>query len=139
MTGSAEQYPFVEVDPASGAASRMPDLPVTLSLGQQALQTSGLLDTGAAINALPYAVGAQLGAVWEQQPTPVRLTGNLAGVEARVLVVTAVVGQFAPVRLAFAWARADGLAVILGQVNFLMEFDVCFYRARSVFEIRPKT
>ena len=137
MTPPTAQYPFVEVDPAVGAASRMPYLPLTLSSGQQSVPVSGLLDTGATINVLPHSVGVQLGAVWEQQTTPVRLTGNMAGVEARVLVVMAVIGSFAPVRLAFAWAVADGMPVILGQVNFFMEFDVCFYRARSVFEIRP--
>jgi hypothetical protein len=137
MTPPAAQYPFVEVDPTAGTASRMPYLPLTLSMGQQSVSVSGLLDTGATINVLPHSVGVQLGAVWEQQTTPVRLTGNMAGVEARVLVVMAVVGSFAPVRLAFAWAGTDGMPVILGQVNFFMEFDVCFYRARSVFEIRP--
>ena len=137
MTLPAEQYPFVEVDPAAGAAGRMPYVPLTLSLGQQVVAVSGLVDSGATINVLPHAVGVQLGAVWDQQATPIRLTGNMAGAEARVLIVTAAVGRFPPVRQAFAWARADTMPVILGQVNFFMEFDVCFYRARSLFEVRP--
>jgi hypothetical protein len=44
---------------------------------------------------------------------------------------------FAPVRLAFAWASVDTVPVILGQVSFFLEFDVCFFRARRAFEIRP--
>ena len=28
--------------------------------------------------------------------------------------------------------------VILGQANFFFEFEVCFFRARSEFEVRPK-
>jgi|GEM_PF-3158502 len=28
--------------------------------------------------------------------------------------------------------------LILGQANFFLEFDVCFFRARSEFEVRPK-
>jgi len=28
--------------------------------------------------------------------------------------------------------------LILGQANFFFEFEVCFFRARSEFEIRPK-
>jgi hypothetical protein len=28
--------------------------------------------------------------------------------------------------------------LLLGQVNFFMGFNVCFFRARSLFEIRPK-
>src|SRR5438477_52051 len=76
--------------------------------------------------------------VWEQQTTELRLTGNLAQFEARGLLVSAVVGQFAPVRLAFAWTRATNVPVLLGQVNFFMEFDVCFYRSQLAFEVRPK-
>jgi hypothetical protein len=87
---------------------------------------------------LPYSVGEQLGLVWEQQTTPVTLSGNLAACEARALLVSVVVGKFPPVRLAFAWAKTDAVSVLLGQVNFFMEFDVCFYRSRSVFKVRPK-
>jgi hypothetical protein len=60
-------------------------------------------------------------------------------VEARVVVLSVVAGSFPPVRLAFAWARSDAVPVILGQVNFFMEFDVCFFRSRGLFDVRPKT
>jgi hypothetical protein len=90
------------------------------------------------VNVLPYQVGVDLGAVWEQQTTPLRLTGNLARYEARVLVVLAVVGRFEPVQLVFAWTQATNVPLLLGQVNFFMEFDVCFYRFQLSFEVRPK-
>jgi hypothetical protein len=96
------------------------------------------VDSGAAINVLPYGLGVQLGFAWDQQTQVIELSGNLASVEARVVVLSAVVGKFPPVRLAFAWARTDAVSVILGQVNFFMEFDVCFFRSRSVFEVKPK-
>ena len=76
---------------------------------------------------LPYALGVQLGLDWDQQTRSVELSGNLASVEARVVVLSAVVGSYPPLRLAFAWARTDAVSVILGQVNFFMEFDVCFF------------
>jgi hypothetical protein len=138
VTAVANQYPFVEGDPGLGAASLAPFLPITL-IGAKSASVSGLLDTGATVNVLPYSVGERLGAVWEQQTTPVHLSGNLAACEARALLVTAVVGSFPAVRLAFAWAETDAVSVLLGQVNFFMEFDVCFYRSRSVFDVRPKT
>jgi hypothetical protein len=138
VTPPAEQYPYVEMNPAAGAASRLPYLPVTLALHPRSISVSGLLDSGAAINVLPYDVGQQLGAVWERQTTSVQLTGNLAAAEARVLVVSASVGTFTPVRLAFAWTRENSVPVILGQVNFFLEFAVCFFRSRSVFEVKPK-
>jgi hypothetical protein len=120
-----------------GPASLAPLLPITLT-GARTISVSGLLDTGATVNVLPYTVGEQLGAIWEKQSTPVRLSGNLAACEARALIVSAVVGELPAVRLAFAWARADDVPILLGQVNFFMEFDVCFYRLRAMFEVRPK-
>jgi hypothetical protein len=139
MTQPAEQFPFVELDPSAGAVSLMPMLPLVLSRGQHSAPVSGLLDTGATINVLPHSIGLQLGAVWEQQTIPVQLTGNMAGIDARVLIASAQVGRFAPVRLAFAWAASDAMPVILGQTNFFQEFDVCFFRARPVFEVRPRS
>jgi predicted aspartyl protease len=111
-------------------------LPLTLA-GAQTIAVSALLDTGAALNVLPYAVGVRLGFEWDRQTTTVRLTGNMASVEARVVIVDATVARFPAVRLAFAWAKQDDMPVLLGQVNFFMEFDVCFLRSRAVFEVRP--
>jgi hypothetical protein len=137
MSVPAEQFPYVPRDPTLGTASLAPMLPLTLS-SRQSISTFGLVDSGAAINVLPYTLGVQLGFDWDLQMKEVELSGNLASVEARVVVVAAVIGTFAPVRLAFAWAKTDSVAVILGQVNFFLEFDVCFFRSRSLFEVRPK-
>jgi len=74
----------------------------------------------------------------EEQTIPVELTGNLARHEARGLLVSAEVGRFPLVPIVFAGTRADAIPLLLGQVNFLMEFDVCFYRSQLAFEVRPK-
>lgn len=137
MTGSAEQFPYVARDSSLGAASLAPMLPLTLRTSTAA-SVSGLVDSGAAINVLPFSVGVQLGFDWQKETRVVELSGNLAAVEARVVVVTAKVGRFPEVRLAFGWAQTDSVSVFLGQVNFFLEFDVCFFRARSLFEVRPK-
>ncbi len=137
MTAPGEQFPYVPRDPSLGAASLAPMLPVTLS-GRQRVATTGLVDSGAAINVLPYALGVQLGFEWDQEVRSVTLSGNLAAVEARVIVLSAVVGSFPPVRLAFGWAKVDTVSLIFGQVNFFLEFDVCFFRSRAVFEVRPR-
>lgn len=112
-------------------------MPITLQAAQT-VAVSALLDTGAAVNVLPYNIGLQLGFIWDQQTTTVELTGNLSSVEARVVLITATVAQFPPVRLAFAWTKQDTIPVILGQVNFFMEFDICFFRSRAIFEVKPK-
>jgi hypothetical protein len=124
-------------DPSLGNASLAPMLPMTL-IGRQSLPTMGLVDSGSTINVFPFGHGFQLGFDWEQQTRSIELSGNLAATEARVVVLSAVIGGFPPVRLAFAWAQTDAVSVILGQVNFFMEFDVFFFRSRDLFEVRPK-
>ncbi|MEG4372333.1 hypothetical protein QUB29_23050 [Microcoleus sp. B4b_D2] len=98
----------------------------------------GLLDTGSSLNVLPYHVGLALGSVWEEQTLSIPLAGNLAPVEARGLAVVGKISDFPPVRLAFAWAKSNDPPIILGQLNFFMEFDVCFYRSQLAFEVCPK-
>ena len=138
MTASVQQFPYVPRDPSLGNASLAPMLPITL-IGSQSVSTTGLLDSGAAINVLPYSLGVQIGFIWDQQTRFIELSGNLAAVEARVVVLSAVVGSFPPVRLAFGWAKSNEVSVILGQVNFFLEFDICFFRKRGMFEVRPKS
>jgi hypothetical protein len=135
---SAERYPFLSIASALGEAGFQPRLPLTLAYSDRFVAVTGVLDTGAMVNVLPYAVGVDLGASWEQQTITLQLTGNLAQFDARVLVVSATVGSFAPVRLVFAWTQAPHVPVLLGQVNFFMEFDACFYRSQLMFELRPK-
>lgn len=134
-----ERFPYVAVKNSRGEAALRPLLPVTLVHSSTTLETTGLLDTGADVNVLPYHLGITLGANWEQSRTGLQLSGNLAQYEARGLLVACTVGQLAPVRLAFAWTRAEHVPLLFGQVNFFAEFDVCFLRARSLLEIRPKS
>ena len=133
-----QRYPFVSADSALGEASLRPYLPLTLTYQGQIRVTAGLLDTGASVNVLPFRIGIELGAVWEQQSTILKLTGNLAHYEARLLLVSAVVGAFQPVRLAFAWTEAEHVPLLLGQTNFFMEFNACFYRSELAFDVTPK-
>ncbi|MCY7381202.1 MAG: retroviral-like aspartic protease [Microcoleus sp. CAN_BIN18] len=135
---NAERYPFIERRNDSGETITAPYLPITLTYQNRSLQVSGLLDTGASVNVLPYEIGLQLGAIWEEQTISVLLTGNLARFLARGLIVSAQVGQFAPVRLVFAWTQANNVPLILGRQNFFSEFDVCFYGSQLAFEVCPK-
>jgi hypothetical protein len=133
-----QKFPYKIIDSNLGMVDRMPYLPLKLSLTGQSLNTEGLLDTGASVNVLPYELGLQLGLIWEDETLSVLLAGNLARFEARAVVVDAQVSSFPSVNLAFAWTRSSNVPLILGQANFFFEFDVCFFRARSEFEIRPK-
>lgn len=118
----------------------MPMLPLALRFkGGEPLRVHGLLDSGATVSVMPYGFGIRLGAVWEAQTTVVELTGNLANHAARALLAEATVGEFAPVRLVFAWTRSDNVPLLLGQVNFFEEFNVSLRRAQRVFEIERVT
>ncbi|MEP7291725.1 MAG: hypothetical protein ABI835_08065 [Chloroflexota bacterium] len=106
------------------------------------MEVVGLLDTGAAINVLPYHLGLALGVVWEDQTIPVQLVGSLGQFEARALVLEASHPRITldqRVRLVFAWTQAENAPIIFGQMNFFLEFDVCFYRSQSMFEIQAKS
>ena len=135
MPANRQRLPFA--DPRIGSI-KLPFLPLVLAYQGQSVSVTGLLDTGATVNVLPYDLGIQLGAVWDQFPVSVRLTGNLGGYEARSLIVSATVQPFAPVKLVFAWTQHRQVPVILGQMNFFREFDVYFFGSQTVFEIVPK-
>jgi hypothetical protein len=132
------RFPFVSTNPALGEAGFRPFLPIDLTNRDRVMRAEGLLDTGAMVNVIPYEIGLELGFVWSQQNISLDLTGNLAKDEARAVIVQSVVGQFEPVQLVFAWTKATGIPVLLGQVNFFIEFDVCFHRSQLNFEVSPK-
>jgi hypothetical protein len=132
------RFAYADTDASHAARSLLPHLPITLRHGTHAVTVPGLLDTGSTVNVLPYNVGLQLGLMWEEQQTQVHLTGNLARLPARGVIVSGQVASFPPVELAFAWTQSIEVPVILGHVNFFMEFDVCFFGSQAAFEINPK-
>jgi len=80
----------------------VPSIPITLSHAGSSVPANALLDSGSTVNLLPYDIGLQLGASWEEQTVRLPLAGNLATVEARGLFVYVQIGNLEPVRLAFA-------------------------------------
>jgi hypothetical protein len=133
-----KRFPFIERTNSLGLSSTLPYLPITLTYTNRSVQAMALLDTGASVNVLPYEIRLQLGAVWEEQTVPIQLSGNLARMEARGLVLSATVAEFPSILLAFAWTESREAPLILGHMNFFAEFDVCFYRADFAFELRPR-
>jgi hypothetical protein len=135
----SQRFNFIEGFDAFGVADAVPTMPLTLTYRNSSIDILALLDTGASVNVLPYSLGIQLGAVWEEQTMAVTLAGNLASIEARGLLVSAQIADLDPVRLVFAWSRSDNVPLLLGRMNFFLEFDVCFYRSQLIFEVRPKS
>ncbi len=116
----------------------LPMLSLQISIGYRVAQARGMIDSGSSINVMPYSLGASLGAVWGEQ----RVLGNLSGALSRVEVRGLTVQLSNPeiegahdVSLLFAWANSDDVPVLLGQINFFMEFNVCIYRSQNYFEV----
>ena len=133
------RFRYSTTDPTQSELDSLPRLPLVLRYGKQVINVVGLVDSGATVNVLPYRLGDQLGAVWDDRKATIRLVGNLGNVAAQPLFPMAEIGDFPPVRLAFAWSRSDNVPLILGQMNFFMEFDICFYRSQLEFEVKPKS
>ncbi len=133
------RFKYSTTDPTQNEFDSLPRLPLVLRLNNQSVEVVGLVDSGATVNVLPYEVGLRLGAIWDDRKVNIQLAGTLNNLKAMPLFVVAQVGEFAPVRLAFAWVHGDNVPLILGQTNFFMEFDICFYRSKLEFEVKPKT
>jgi len=132
------QFRYSTVDSVQSEMDSLPRLPLVLRYGRESCAAMGLVDSGATVSVLPFRLGLQLGAIWDDRKATIRLAGNLGSVVAQPFFPMAEIGAFPPVRLAFAWSRSDDVPLILGQMNFFMEFDVCFYRYRLVFDVRPR-
>jgi hypothetical protein len=134
----SERYPYIEAEDASGINLLRPLMPITLQNENISKSLLGLLDTGASVSVLPYQIGIELGFSWSQQTPSINLVGNLGGYEAKGVIVMGHVGNLPSVPLTFAWTRAENVRILLGQVNFFREFDVCFFESRRMFEVSTR-
>lgn len=114
-------------------------VPLILRHQNRIIEVVGLVDSGATVNVLPYEIGIELGATWNDRQAVIQLAGNLGSQPAVPFFAIAEVEGCGSAQLAFAWARSENVPLILGQTNFFMEFDICFYRSKLEFEITPKS
>ena len=133
------KFKYSVAAPSQNEFDSLPRLTLSLHCNNRQIEIVGLVDSGATVNALPYEVGIRLGETWDDRKANIRLAGNLGHFPAMPLSVTAKIGDFAPVRLVFAWVKSNDVPLILGQTNFFIEFDVCFYRSKLEFEVKPKS
>ncbi len=119
----------------------MPRIEIHLSHGEELISVSALVDSGAAVNILPFDIGLKLGLTWETQTFPLNLEGTLANTQAHAVLLRAELDPFPSVEMAFAWANKPSpeIPMLLGQVNFFQEFNVFFYGHQQAFEIIHRT
>jgi hypothetical protein len=133
------RFKYSTTDPSQNEFDSLPRIPLRLCQGDRAVEALGLVDSGATVNVLPYEIGIELGADWDDSKAIIQLAGNLSNLTAMPFFATAEIHDFAPVQLVFAWVKRANTPLILGQTNFFLEFDVCFYRSKLEFEIEPKS
>jgi hypothetical protein len=129
---------YSTTDPSQDEFDSMPRLPITLRVGEQQVEAIGLVDSGATINVLPFNLGVALGSSWDERNAVIPLGGFLGGLNGIPLLVSTKVGEYEAVRLAFAWVQRNDVPLILGQVDFFLEFQVCFYRHELEFDVTPR-
>jgi hypothetical protein len=104
----------------------LPRIPLVLSRENHSIEANALVDSGATVNVMPY-----------ERKAIIQLAGNLGNQPAMPFFARAEISNFPPVRLVFTWVSSLNAPLILGQTNFFLEFDVCFYRSKLEFEIKP--
>lgn len=133
------RFQYSTTSPAQNEFDSLPRLPLLLRRETQSVEVVGLVDSGATVNVLLYKVGLDLGGIWDDRRAIIQLAGNLGSQSALPFSAIAYIGESPPTELVFAWIRSPNAPLILGQTNFFLEFDVCFYRSKSEFEINLKS
>lgn len=133
------RFRYSTTDPSQNEFDSLPRVPLVLHRDGHVFEALGLVDSGATVNVMPHDMGLQLGAEWDDSKAVIRLAGNLGNQLAIPFFAMTQVGDMASTQLAFAWTKQPDAPLVLGQTNFFMEFDVCFYRSKMEFEIKPKS
>jgi hypothetical protein len=133
------RFQYSTTSPTQNEFDSLPRLPLLLHREDRSVEAVGLVDSGATVNVLPYELGLELGGVWDDFRAIIQLAGNLSNQPAMPFSAIAQVGEFSPAKLLFAWVKRPKTPLILGQTNFFLEFDVCFYRSKMEFEVKPKS
>lgn len=108
-----ERFPYQAATNDFGEKGLVPSIPITLSNKGRSLLVNGLIDTGAAVNVLPYSVGIRLGYIWDRNKPSLRLAGNLGRFDAQGILIQATVASLPTVELAFAWSEVDQVPLLL--------------------------
>lgn len=129
------RFPYLMKAPGGSTVDLMPLLPLELRRNSQRFRSIALVDSGATMNVLPYSLGATLGVDWNSLPSSTSIGGAGGHVQAKIIAAEAIINGFPPVPLLFSWLQSDSFPFVLGQTNFFMAFDVCFYRSQMYFEL----
>lgn len=131
------RFKYSTTDLSQNEFDSLPRIPLKIQHNNYIFEGLGLVDSGATVNVLPPQIGLELGNIWNDNQAIIQLVGNLGKQPAIPIVLITQIAEFSPVRLVFAWSKSDNVQIILGQTNFFLEFNVCFYRSQLEFEVNP--
>ena len=114
------RFQYSTNDPSQDEFDSLPRIPLILHHNNKGVEVVGLVDSGATVNVLPYQIGTQLGLVWDDTKAIIRLAGNIGNQPAMPVFFMAEIGELAPVRLVFAWAKSDSVSLDSGTDKFLL-------------------
>ncbi len=124
------KFPYQQVTPRSS----MPLVWVRLQFSSIPVDTWVLVDTGAAVNVLPYSVGLRLGLNWEDFLEGPEIGGNASGAT-RTVVMDVSIGSFLDVPLSFCWLDNDRVRILFGHQNFFEQFVTYFDSKNKEFAL----
>jgi len=133
------RFPYVTASgTASGKSELQPYLPICLFGRGMPIEAYGLVDSVRRQTFCPYGVGVNLGLNWSKGISCGPIKGAFACDQSRAANVLCKVGQFKSVNLIFAWVDSDDVPLILGQTDFFLFYNVCFFASEKAFEITLK-
>jgi hypothetical protein len=59
------RFKYSTTSPTQNEFDSLPRIPLILRRGDRSIEAIGLIDSGAIVNVLPYQLGIQLGAEWD--------------------------------------------------------------------------
>jgi hypothetical protein len=59
------RFKYSTTSPDQNEFDSLPRIPLVLRREDRSVEATGLVDSGATVNVLPYELGLQLGAVWD--------------------------------------------------------------------------
>jgi hypothetical protein len=71
------RFRYSTTAPEQDESDSLPRVPLVLRNGVLAAEVVGLVDSGATVNVLPYKIGIQLGAVWDDRKANISLAGAI--------------------------------------------------------------
>jgi hypothetical protein len=135
--GMMKHFPYSQISGFPGFRG-MPLVEVHLSNGDRSLKTSALIDSGSALNILPYDIGLRLGLEWDKQTIPLHVNGLLQE-PGFFVTCQATIDDFSPIKLLFVWIKRSSqeIRLIFGQMNFFLQYRVTFDGRQGNFGLAP--